>query len=116
MSEPEPTLKDLLSNPLQTQYEEVLGRLAIRFSLLHVILEHFAWTTWGLHQEFTHILTKDLPFGRLIEMLLDSIKELELEDEEHDRDAIIDALKTAKRLAQQRDDLLHALWIIPKGR
>lgn len=99
---------------LGVRYERALGRLAIRFSLLHSLLENFAWDTWGLHPEFSRILTKDLPFKQLVGKLRASMKELELEDDTNRELKRI--LNQAEKLAEERNEFLHALWIIEKNK
>ena len=104
----------LTPRTLARRYERALGRLAIRFSLLHVLLEYFAWETWGLHPEFSHILTKDLPFKQLVGKLRVSIKKLEL-DNDISRE-LTQILKKAEAMAEQRNELLHALWVIEEDK
>ena len=92
---------------LERGYERALGRLAISFSLLHYLLERIGWAFWGLHPEFAQILTKDLPIKHLAEKLRASMKEIELDDNVYDKLSRI--LKKIEQLAEQRNDLLHAL-------
>lgn len=99
---------------LNIRYERALGRLAINFSLLHKVAEAFAWQTWGIHEEFSQILTKDLPFKQLVIKLRASLEKLELETDVSIE--VMSLLKRAEKLAEQRNDLLHAMWVMGKDR
>ena len=46
---------------LNAPYERALGKLSIRFSLLHSLLEGFCWEVWGMNPHVAAIITKDLP-------------------------------------------------------
>lgn len=54
---------------LEGPYERALGKLSIRFSLLHLTLEQFSWDVWGVYTALASILTKDLPTKHLVEKL-----------------------------------------------
>ncbi len=94
---------------VQQSYEQALGKLAINFSLLHYLLERFGWITWGLHTEFAQILTRDLPTKHLVEKLRASLRELELESDISTE--LLTILKKAEKLAEVRNELLHAMWV-----
>ena len=108
-------IREALKERRQEDYERVLGKLSISFSLLHSVVESFAWATWGLHIEFAKLLTKDMQFKHLVGKLSASMNQLELEDEEEARE-ISRLLKASEKLAEKRNDLLHALWVIEEGK
>ena len=95
-------------------YERALGRLARYFSILHYVLERFSWRIWRLRTEFAHILTKDLPIKQLSEKVRASFKEIELDQKIQNELRLI--LRKVEKLAQTRNDLLHALWKIEDGK
>jgi hypothetical protein len=49
--------------------ERAIGRLAMNASLLHLVLERFAWAYWGLSINNGRTLTSDLPVTTLINKL-----------------------------------------------
>jgi hypothetical protein len=95
---------------LKGPYEKALGRLSIRFSLLHVTLEQFSWEVWGVEPRFGSIITKDLRTSHLVEKLIASTDLAVVW--EKDRKELKSILKKIRRLAEERNELLHSLWII----
>ena len=59
---------------LEGPYERALGKLAIRFSLLHFTLEMFSWEMWGIKGTLASILTRDLTTNHLLEKLREGAK------------------------------------------
>lgn len=98
---------------LEGPYEKALGRLSIRFSLLHVILEQFSWEVWGIESRIGSIITKDLRTSHLVEKLSASTDLAVLW--EKDRKELKTILKKIKKLAEERNELLHSIWIIKNG-
>lgn len=98
---------------LERSYEKAIGKLAIRFSLLHFLLELFSWEVWNLNATFGRILTKDLPTKHLIEKLRSSVDHRILKDS--DRKVFLGILKRAEKAAEKRNDILHSLWLIRRG-
>lgn len=95
---------------IQEQYESRLGRMAMLFSLMHMILERFAWNTWGIPHEFARILTKDLPIKQLSAKLQSSFKEMEI-----DKDVSLDLkrlLTRVEKLSEKRNEFMHGLWVM----
>lgn len=54
---------------LEGPYERALGKLSIRFSLLHLTLEQFSWDVWGVNVPLASIITKNLTTKHLVEKL-----------------------------------------------
>lgn len=98
---------------LERSYERAIGKLAIRFSLLHFLLELFSWEVWNQNPALGRILTKDLPTKHLIEKLRSSAKHRILK--ESDRKVFLGILRRAEKTAEKRNDILHSLWLIRKG-
>lgn len=98
---------------LQVSYERALGKLAMRFSLLHVMVEQFSWQAWNLSPSSGAVLTKDLPFTRLVEKLEESSKNVIPRSD--DRKKLLSLLKEVKKVARKRNDLLHSMWVITEG-
>lgn len=98
---------------LEGPYEKALGKLAMRFSLLHVVLERFSWEAWNLSPSSGSVLTKDLRVTHLVEKLEASAKDLIPNID--DRKKLLSILKEIKRVAKKRNDFLHSLWIIREG-
>ena len=99
---------------IESAYERALGKLAIRFSLLHFTLEQFCWDMWGIKDRLALIMTGDLPTKHLVEKMrqgatcrIHSTK---------DRRLFISVLNKVEKAAHKRNDLLHALWIIRKDK
>lgn len=89
-------------------YEAALGKLTIRFSSLHFLLEAFAWKLWKVEPSTGMILTKDLPTKHLVEKLRQSAdraipKAADLRE-------FKSILKKVEKVARKRNDLLHSLW------
>jgi hypothetical protein len=98
---------------LDAPYEKALGKLAIRFSLLHFLLEQFTWEIWRLDKDLGMILTKDLRVTHLAEKLCASAEHVILRRD--DRRAFLSILNKVKKAANERNELLHSLWIITEG-
>ena len=116
-SEPSPLerLSDIYPQKnVEDDYERVLGKLAMRFSLLHFFLEWYCWTMCGIDHDTGHALTKDLPISHLAEKMT-----LLLESkiaEEKNRRALKAILEKVRKAATKRNELLHALWFIQEGK
>jgi len=95
-------------------YDQALGRLARYFSLLQYVLERFSWRIWRLRKKFAHILTKDLPIKHLSEKVLASFKEIESDQKIQKELRLI--LKKVGKIAESRNELLHAIWKIENGK
>jgi hypothetical protein len=98
---------------LKGPHEKALGKLAMRFSLLHVVLERFSWEAWNLSPRSGSVLTKDLRVTHLVEKLEASAKDLIPKID--DRKKLLSILKEIERVAKKRNDFLHSLWIIREG-
>jgi hypothetical protein len=98
---------------LEGPYEKALGKLAIRFSLLHFLLERFGWEVWNLNGHLALIITKDLPISHLAEKLRASAEHVIPRHD--DRRKFLSILKKVKEAANERNELLHSLWIIREG-
>lgn len=105
--EPQPFLGIVDPDYLQA-HEAKIGQIATVFSLIHTILERFAWSLWGLTEEFGSILTKDLPIKGLTEKILATLAEIHVEDQTAKR--IKTLLKEVNTLAIQRNALMHSMW------
>jgi hypothetical protein len=99
---------------LVASYERALGKLAIRFSLLHFVLEQLCWEIWGMEGRLALIMPADLPTKHLVEKLkqgaehrMHSIK---------GQKSFSSILKKVETAARKRNELLHALWIIRKDK
>lgn len=103
-----------VSPKLVEQYEKALGKLAMEFSFLHVVLEQAAWWIWGLRRDVGRILTKDLRFSHLVEKLRSTTKILDFD--EMSINELNEILKKAGQLSERRNELLHAMWDIDEGR
>ena len=97
---------------LNAPYERALGRLSIRFSLLHALLEQFSWKIWGLNERVGTILTKDLPTKHLVKKIRDSA---ELLAKDEIRKKLLALLNRVEKVADKRNEFLHSIWIIRKG-
>lgn len=93
-------------------YREAIGKLSIDFSLLHFILERMSWGVWGLEETLGSILTKDLRTSHLAEKLLASADKVFPSTHAKAFGAL---LKRAGKIAKQRNELLHSLWIISEA-
>jgi hypothetical protein len=98
---------------LTAPYERALGNLSIRFSLLHSLVEEFAWRIWGLNSDVGAILTKDLPTKQLVKKLRDSAK-LFFAKETACKD-LIAILNKVEDVAGRRNEFLHSIWVIRNG-
>lgn len=98
---------------LEAPYERALGKLTIRFSLLHFFLERFSWEAWNLNTSAGSIVTKDLRISHLAEKLEASPRHVlpNLDD----RKNFLSILRETKTVANKRNELLHSLWIIKEG-
>ena len=103
-----------LSQELVEQYEKALGKLAMEFSFLHVVLEQAAWWIWGLHREVGRVLTERMSFSGLVEKLRGTTKILNWDDPTISEFKTI--LSKAKQLSQRRNEYLHAMWNIQHGK
>lgn len=98
----------------EAPYEKALGKMTIRFSLLHISLECFAWEAWGLAIRTALVLTKDLPITLLVEKLRSSEEWLIYKEKDReDFRRILDRIESA---ARKRNELLHSLWFIDGGK
>jgi len=98
---------------LEGPYERALGKLAMRFSLLHVVLERFSWQAWNLNPSSGSVLTNDLRATHLVEKLEATAKDVIPRID--DRKKLLSILKEIKIVAKRKNDLLHSLWIIREG-
>jgi len=98
---------------LNAPYERALGKLSIRFSLLHSLVEEFGWQVWGMNMPVAVIITKDLPIKHLVKKIRDSI-ELVI-PKEQDRKKLRAILNRVEKVADRRNEFLHSIWIIKKG-
>ena len=98
---------------LEGRYERALGKLSIRFSLLHLTLEQFSWDLWGVNAPLASILTKDLTTKHLVEKLRASADIVIIRKEE--RINFISILGRIEKVAERRNELLHSIWIIKQG-
>lgn len=98
---------------LKGQHEKALGKLAMRFSLLHVALEWFSWQAWNLDPRSGRILTKDLRVTHLAEKL-EKTAEYVIPRMDN-RKKFLSILKEIKKVAEKRNELLHSIWFIREG-
>lgn len=94
-------------------YERALGKLSIRFSLLHLMLEEFGWKVWGLDSQVGSILTKDLPTKHLVKKIRDSA-DLFI-DKKSVRKEFLAILNRVEKVADRRNEFLHSIWLIRAG-
>ena len=99
---------------LKAPYERALGKLSIRYSLLHTLVEEFSWRIWGLNSDLGTILTKDLPMKQLLKKLRDSAR-LFLAEESAGKD-LIAIFKKVEDVADRRNEFLHSIWFIDEGK
>jgi hypothetical protein len=97
----------------EAPYERALGKLTIRFSLLHISLESFAWDAWGLATRTAHVLTRDLSTQHLVEKLRSS--EEWLLYTQKDREDFRGILNRIESVASRRNELVRSLWLIDAG-
>ena len=97
----------------EERYEKALGKLTIRFSFLHFLLEKFSWEVWNLNGDVAQIVTKDLRTMHLVEKLKASTKHVI--SREADRRTLLSILKRVEKATKERNELLHSLWFILKG-
>lgn len=98
---------------LEARYERALGRLTNNFSLLHFFLERFSWRDWGLKAPYGAVLTRDLPTKQLVIKLRDSAEHAIARKADQEQFKVL--LKRVEKAAEQRNDLLHSLWLITEG-
>lgn len=103
----------LFPNRIEAPYEAALGKLTIRFSWLHFVLEVFGWKLWKLEPGAGMVLTKDLQTKHLIEKLRQSAdfaipKAADLKD-------FKSILKRVEKAAEKRNELLHSMWSFGSG-
>ncbi len=98
---------------LHAPYERALGKLAIRFSLLHAVLEQFGWRVWGMEPQVGALITSDLPTSLLVKKLRDTTKFVKRTEE--DRKEFLAILTRVEKVAQQRNEYLHSIWILKEG-
>jgi len=98
---------------IEVAYERALGKLAIRFSLLHFFLERFGWVGWGVQEHIGKILTSNLPITHLVEKLRDSAETIL--SREDDQKELRSLLNRVEKVAQKRNELLHSIWLITDG-
>jgi hypothetical protein len=98
---------------LTAPYERALGKLSIRFSLLHSLVEEFSWRIWGLNNDVGAILTKDLPTKQLVKKLRDSAK-LVFAKEAACKE-LVAILNKVEDVADRRNEFLHSIWDIRNG-
>ena len=110
IADPEGTLEH---KRIEGSYEKALGALVIRFSLLTFLLEHFSREVFAISPKTADVLLSNIPLTLLIDKLRACTKHRMLR--ERDRKVFLDILKRAKEAAEQRNELLHALWIINQG-
>lgn len=99
---------------VRESYEKTLGALVINFSLLHYLLEDFSHEVFAISEPTATIVLNDLPLTRLIEKLRECAKHRMLRESDQKEFSAI--LKRAEKTAKQRNELMHALWIINDGR
>lgn len=89
-------------------YEAALGKLTMRFSALHFMLEAFGWKLWQLGPSTGMVLTKDLQTKHLVEKLRQSAdRAIPNAADLRDFKSI---LKKVEKVAEKRNELLHSLW------
>ncbi len=98
---------------LTAPYERALGKLSIRFSLLHSLVEEFGWRIWGLNSDVGAILTKDLPTKQLVKKIRDSAK-LFFAKEAACRE-LVAILNKVEDVADRRNEFLHSIWHTRNG-
>lgn len=100
--------------PEKERYERALGKLAMRASLLHVVIEDIAWKIWGIHPDYRSLITVDLPLKPLIGKLQQTVKISGWKKEL--RISLKQLLSVSEALYERRNELLHALWVIRDGK
>jgi hypothetical protein len=106
-SEGKGILNSIFLDGFEGPYETALGKLTIRFSRLHFLLEIFGWKVWKLDPTVGTTLTKDLQMKHLIEKLRQSV-DLAM-TEATDRKDFRSILQKAEKIAEERNEL-HSLW------
>jgi hypothetical protein len=99
---------------VRESYEKALGALVINFSLLHYLLEDFSHEVFAISEKTASIVLSDLPFTSMIKKLRACVKHRM--PSESDRKEFLSILKRAEQTAEQRNELMHALWIVNEGR
>ncbi len=99
---------------LEAPYEKALGKLTIRFSLLHISLESFGWEAWGLSTRTALVLTQDVPTKHLVEKLRSSTDWLLYKEQDREDFRLI--LNRIESVASRRNELLDSLWCISEGK
>ena len=84
-----------------------LGGLVLSFSLLEESLRDVIWMIVGLDGLETHVLTYRMPFSRLVEKFKDLFA---LRYPSYDTEALGQFCNALGRAADERNDLIHALW------
>lgn len=98
---------------VRESYEKALGALVMKFSLLHFLLEDFSHDVFAINKQTASVVLSDLPLTSMIKKLRECAKHRM--PHERDRREFLSILKRAERMAQQRNELMHALWIINEG-
>ncbi len=99
---------------LNAPYERGLGKLAVRFSLLHSLLEQIAWDIWGMDPHVASVVTRDLPTKHLVTKLRSTINFLKRTEE--DRKKFLSILAKVEKVAERRNEFLHSIWLIEEGK
>ena len=95
---------------VRKKYESRIGRIAMVFPLINIVLQRYAWLLWGLEPEFGRIVTKGLTTDRLVEKIRSSFCELEGEEEAISELEVI--ITRVRALLKRRNQLFHSMWVM----
>jgi hypothetical protein len=111
MVDPIPSPGDLF--PQQPAIEQAIGRLVMRLSFVHLLLELNLCTLLGVEPEKGRILTEDLPFSSLVRRFLRAVKTKNPHPDvlkQFDK-----LLKGLQKTHEKRNSVVHAFWTFPEN-
>ena len=111
MVDPIPSPLDLF--PQQPAIEQAIGRLVMRLSFVHFLLEINLCSLLGIEAEKGRILTEDLPFSRLVNRFLRAVKTRNPQPEVLRQ--FKELLRGLEETNEKRNVLVHAFWTFPEN-
>lgn len=91
--------------------EGCLGRLVMRFSLIHFVLEIHLWRILDMNSKNGRILTEDLPLSNLAERFCKTAEAKYPPSD--DLKALRRAIRALGKVNTRRNALVHAFWSFP---
>lgn len=105
MSETKPTIKHAVPQSIVTQ----IGEVTVWFSLLESAIRISNEALIGAHDRTGQIITAELPFKKLRELLISLYREKHGDDDGY---SILKALnKQTEATEKRRNQIVHSLWI-----